>query len=90
MWLHYCRGPTRRSLGNVSRSSPGGIATAHVNSNGSAGSSQQWSPEFPVARENEKPHSKFVPMQFRTQPANLPTGMRRQSTNLHAADVKGS
>ena len=100
-WDLCCRGPTRRSLGSLSRSSPNTNAnhsSAHVNSNGSAsssqqlhlgvGSSQQWSPDFPAPRE-EKSHSKFVPMQFRTQPANLPTGMRRQSTNIAMSDVKG-
>ena len=45
----------------------------------------QWKvelPQNPAARN----HGKFVPMQFRTQPANLPGGMHRQATSLQFHD----
>ena len=47
--------------------------------------SPQWKVDLPqnqVARN----HGKFVPMQFRTQPANIPGGIHRQATNLQLYD----
>ena len=80
--LSVTRGPTRRSMGSVRASQP------LLGSAASPGN-QQWSPDFPASSQGaaEKTHSKFVPMQFRTQPANLPGGLRRQSTNM--ADTRG-
>ncbi|KAK2186771.1 hypothetical protein NP493_189g01009 [Ridgeia piscesae] len=41
----------------------------------SAGSMQgQWQPDFPPASQRKNRHNKFVPMQMRTQPMNLPGG----------------
>ena len=75
------RGPTRRSVGSVRMSQ-----SVLGNPTPGAGN-QQWSPDFPAASHSpvEKTHSKFVPMQFRTQPANLPGGIRRQSTHANMA-----
>ena len=45
----------------------------------------QWKVDLPsnTAAQN---HGKFVPMQFRTQPVNIPGGMHRQATNLQLYD----
>ena len=45
----------------------------------------QWTPDFPQPR-TEKAHGKFVPMQYRTQPANLPGGIKRQGTSIGNID----
>ena len=33
-------------------------------------------------------HNKFVPMQFRTQPANLPSALSRQNTQIAPENSK--
>ncbi|XP_074654877.1 uncharacterized protein LOC141908654 [Tubulanus polymorphus] len=40
----------------------------------------QWKPDFPLAQSSLANTSKFVPMQFRTQPANLPSASQTQQS----------
>lgn len=46
-----------------------------------AANQPQWALELPHQR-TEKPQGKFVPMQYRTQPANLPGSIKRQNSNM--------
>ena len=74
MYVHlYCSRPgIKRNLDKLSssRGLPG------------TGNNQQWKPDFPSSPQVERSHNKFVPMQLRTQPANLPSSMQRQVSNL--------
>lgn len=87
-----CRAPARRSVGSIRMNNQPHLTnhSQHSYTNGASGNnnSQQWAPEFP-SQAQEKTHSKFVPMQFRTQPANLPGGMRRQSTHVTMQEARG-
>ncbi|XP_064649082.1 uncharacterized protein LOC135501149 isoform X2 [Lineus longissimus] len=45
-----------------------------------------WQPKFPAPPMTFNNNAKFVPMQFRTQPANLPSTLRRELTSVGVYD----
>ena len=61
----------KRQLEKIASPKLGGIGSG----------THQWAPDFPMSGV-ERNHNKFVPMQFRTQPAHIPGGFQRQATNL--------